>query len=256
MAVEAREPLTPALTAGRRAFADLFLISFVILFLELACIRWFGSTVMFLTFFTNIVLMACFLGMSVGCLAASRRGRLIAGVIPLTLAAVLLAGATLWLCYRTNRVAVDVGSQAAPQQIYFGTENYAGDPTRFHVPIEAVAGSFFVLIALIFTGLGQALGRAFDAIPDRVAAYSTNVLGSLAGIVAFGAASWLQTTPVLWFGVGLAVVLHLVGRRSWVQVGGAIAALAVVGVTASYAGPGVGVFWSPYYKITYTPWDG
>ena len=54
-------------------FADLFLISFLILFFELACIRWFGSTVIFLTFFTNIVLMACFLGMSVGCLAASRR---------------------------------------------------------------------------------------------------------------------------------------------------------------------------------------
>jgi hypothetical protein len=59
-----------------RPLGRLFLISFVILFLELACIRWFGSTVVFLTFFTNLVLMACFLGMSVGCLAASPpRGR-------------------------------------------------------------------------------------------------------------------------------------------------------------------------------------
>ena len=49
---------------------ELFLISFLILFFELACIRWFGSTVVFLTFFTNIVLMACFLGMTVGLLAA------------------------------------------------------------------------------------------------------------------------------------------------------------------------------------------
>ena len=49
---------------------DLFLISLLILFLELACIRWFPAHVLFLTFFTNTVLLACFVGMSVGCLAA------------------------------------------------------------------------------------------------------------------------------------------------------------------------------------------
>jgi len=49
---------------------ELFLISLVILFLELACIRWFPAHVLYLTFFTNVVLLASFLGMSVGCLAA------------------------------------------------------------------------------------------------------------------------------------------------------------------------------------------
>ena len=79
----------------RRAGAigrDLFLISFLILFFELACIRWFGSTVIFLTFFTNIVLMACFLGVSVGCLAAARRRPdRPAVILPLALLAVVLA---------------------------------------------------------------------------------------------------------------------------------------------------------------------
>src|SRR5438874_13336151 len=55
-----------------RARADLFLISVLILFLELACIRWFPAHVLYLTFFTNVVLLASFLGMSVGCLAAGR----------------------------------------------------------------------------------------------------------------------------------------------------------------------------------------
>ncbi len=81
------EPSAPP----RRVHVDLFLISFVILFFELACIRWFGSTVIFLTFFTNLVLMACFLGMSVGCLAASRRADFIRAVLPLALLAVDLA---------------------------------------------------------------------------------------------------------------------------------------------------------------------
>src|SRR6266496_5254580 len=56
----------------RRFGFNLFLVGFLILFLELACIRWFSATVIFLPFFTNIVLIACFLGMSCGCLAARR----------------------------------------------------------------------------------------------------------------------------------------------------------------------------------------
>ncbi len=61
-----REALSPS-----RASCELFLISLLMLFLELACIRWFPAHVLFLTFFTNTVLLACFLGMSVGCLAAN-----------------------------------------------------------------------------------------------------------------------------------------------------------------------------------------
>src|SRR3989442_8033725 len=52
---------------------ELFLISFLILFLELAAIRWFPAHALYLTFFTNVVLLACFLGISVGCLGASHR---------------------------------------------------------------------------------------------------------------------------------------------------------------------------------------
>src|SRR3954469_21107519 len=101
-----------------RPYVDLFLISFVILFFELACIRWFGSTVVFLTFFTNIVLMACVLGMTVGCLSASRRWNYVDSLIPLTLLAVLLAQGMLW-AYHQHRVAISVGNnQASPQQVY------------------------------------------------------------------------------------------------------------------------------------------
>src|ERR1700704_6937576 len=49
---------------------NLFLTGFLVLFLELACIRWFAANVIFLQFFTNVILLACFLGMSCGCMAA------------------------------------------------------------------------------------------------------------------------------------------------------------------------------------------
>src|SRR2546427_12134361 len=101
----------------RRAYLDLFLISFLILFFELACIRWFAGSVVFLTFFTNIVLMACFLGMSVGCLAASRRINFVRAVIPLTLLAVVLAVATLLAFHNFSHVTIDVGGPRSPQLI-------------------------------------------------------------------------------------------------------------------------------------------
>ena len=56
-----------------RTRIDLFVASVLVLFLELACIRWFPAHVLFLTFFTNVMLLASFLGISVGCLAARRR---------------------------------------------------------------------------------------------------------------------------------------------------------------------------------------
>ena len=55
-------------SAAMRSRTDVFLISLLLLFLELACIRWFPSHVLYLTFFTNTVLLAAFLGMSLGCL--------------------------------------------------------------------------------------------------------------------------------------------------------------------------------------------
>src|SRR6202142_1557101 len=62
----------PAHGARQQAF-DLFLVGFLVLFLELACIRWFAANVIFLQFFTNVVMLACFLGMSCGCMAARQK---------------------------------------------------------------------------------------------------------------------------------------------------------------------------------------
>src|SRR6266487_2871406 len=89
-----------AIAPARQPYLDLFLISFLILFFELACIRWFGSTVVFLTFFTNIVLLACFLGMSIGLLTATRRQDFIRWVLPLTFFSIAAATVTFNLYIR------------------------------------------------------------------------------------------------------------------------------------------------------------
>ncbi|HEX3355716.1 MAG TPA: hypothetical protein VHS31_01950 [Tepidisphaeraceae bacterium] len=247
-------PLQPA--KPPRPYLDLLLISFLILFFELACIRFFGSTVVFLTFFTNIVLLACFLGMSIGCITATRKTDFIDAVLPLTFITAMLA-LTVFVEYKNHgKLIIDVGNQSSPQLIYFGTEYRPKDPSTFVVPIEVVAGIFFALISLIFVGLGQVMGRAFDAIDNRIGAYTTNVFGSLLGIVGFFAASWYRTSPHVWFLVCIAITLYFVKRWTPLQVVSQIGALFIVALVAYGATEPGRILWSPYYKILYAAKEG
>src|SRR5206468_5754310 len=106
---------------ARQARVDLFLISLLILFLELSCIRWFPAHVLFLTFFTNTMLLACFLGMSVGCLAAGRRRDYLVWT-PLLLAVALALALLVDAERRRLDSVVDVGHQASPQLVFFGVD--------------------------------------------------------------------------------------------------------------------------------------
>src|SRR5437867_1166107 len=82
----------PTISPFREGF-ELFVISLLILFLELACIRWFPAHVLYLTFFTNMVLLACFMGMSVGCLAANHGRNYLKWTPPLLAVALVAAHA-------------------------------------------------------------------------------------------------------------------------------------------------------------------
>src|SRR5258705_1376304 len=177
---------------------ELILVSLIILFLELACIRWFPAHVLYLTFFTNVVLLASFLGMSVGCLAANRDRNYLAWT-PLLLVIALAAAKAIEISSSSFLNFVDVGNQASPQQLYFGTEYHSQDLSRYAIPVEALCGFFFIVIALAFLGPGQELGRALKRWPSRVQAYTLNIAGSIVGIVLFAACSWLEMRAFWWF---------------------------------------------------------
>src|SRR6059036_2952290 len=51
----------------------IFLVSFSMLFFELLCIRWVPSYVRYLSYFNNFILLASFLGIGLGMLAARRQ---------------------------------------------------------------------------------------------------------------------------------------------------------------------------------------
>lgn len=246
----------------KRAKWDLFLISLLILFFELACIRWFPSHVLYLTFFTNIVLLAAFLGMSVGCLGAKLPWRMIRWTPLLTLGVVLLAFGFEDALGRF----IQVGEQSQPELVYFGTELHAKDLRQFAVPVEVVGGGFFLLITILFVGPGQELGRALNQVPNRVQAYTINIFGSIIGIVLFAVFSLLHLSPIFWF-LPVVVLLGYFLKDELKLTPGSIAlklaplmALPLVAdvhllleQVPSVAKTNRVQYWSPYYRIDYRP---
>lgn len=249
---------------------ELFLISLIILFLELAAIRWFPAHVLYLTFFTNVVLLASFLGMSVGCLAAGHRRNYLIWT-PLLLVLALAAAHAVEISSGSFARFVDVGNQASPQQVYFGAEYHSQDLSRYAIPVEVVCGFFFVVIALAFLGPGQQLGRALRRWPNRVQAYTLNIAGSIVGIALFAACSWLEIPAFGWFllaAVGLGYFYFISPARRFPRRllgwGSFTAVLLVLVVWLAAFSPvhdrssgrqETQQFWSPYYRIDFQPAD-
>jgi len=204
-----------------------------------------------LQFFTNVVLLASFLGMSCGCLAARQRFNWM-WWFPLIAAGTFAAArVTMFLYFSWKGLAVDVGHQASPQEVFFGTEYRNPDLAQFVIPIEWIAGLFFLLIALMFVGLGQVLGRAFDAFPDRIKGYSLNIGGSLAGIVVFSAISFLQAPPAVWLAIialGAGYLLYQEGALTPVR-GAALLLVVTFAALPTQLSRGHETRWSPYYAV-------
>ncbi len=240
--------------SDRRQGLTLFLVGFLVLFLELACIRWFATSVIFLQFFTNIILLASFLGMSCGCLAARQQRDWLGCFPPIALLTVVGALGVYVIYTRWSAVAIDVGHQASPQEVFFGTEYRNPDVATFVVPIETLMAVFFVLVSFMFVGLGQVLGRAFDAYPDRVRGYTLNIGGSLVGIVAFSAVSFAGTPPIVWFLIscaGIAFLLHQARSLTWIRGGALVLLLIAIALPTLRTKETNVVRWSPYYSIDF-----
>jgi spermidine synthase len=249
----------------------LFLISLLVLFLELACIRWFPAHVLYLTFFSNAMLLASFLGMSLGCLVADRARNYITLTAPLLFVA-MLAAQLIGARRDALQTVLRVGDSLAPQLVFFGTEYAAEDPTRFVIPMEVLAGFFFLVVALVMIGPGQELGRAFNRLPDRLRAYSLNIAGSLTGIVLFAACASWELSPVWWFAAVVLALGYFVfaaapdrdRNERWPLLPWVVPCLIGIVVLASKTsgtvidrGERIGEhLWSPYYRVDYDAAQG
>jgi SAM-dependent methyltransferase len=211
-----------------------------------------SAYVVFLQFFTNIVLLASFLGMSCGCLAARRSHDWLGDFPFIALAGVAAAIAITGVYHYWSGLVIDVGSQASPQEVFFGTESRDPDVGEFVLPIELVAATFFLIVAFMFVGLGQVLGRSFDASANRLAGYAWNIGGSVAGIVSFSALSFAQVSPGWWFLIACSGVAYFLQQGGGLTLLRALALVALVMGTAvpvDWVYPAFESRWSPYYQV-------
>jgi SAM-dependent methyltransferase len=217
-----------------------FLASFLVLFLEIALIRWMPAYIRLLAYFSNFILLASFLGIGVGCLLAPARARLFLW-FPAVMTAVVGAVHLLRL-----EVAVPTAGS-----IYFSSgtaDDVVVVETTMLLPL------LFVIVAALFATLAQRMGREMAALPP-LRGYTVNIAGSLAGVVMFALISWLELPPGVWFAMGFAAALPLMftAERGHVAPGKPIVAVNVLLLLVSLGlvhAMARGAFWSPYYKIT------
>jgi hypothetical protein len=209
--------------------ARLVCASGLMLFVELALIRWTSSNNLYLVHMTNFVLLASFLGIGLGFLRAGS-GRDLFPLAPVLLAA--LVGFVLAFPVRTG-----TGHDGQWELVgLFGTPP---------VPRTLSLGVIFLLTVGALMAVAQEVARTFATFPP-LEAYRLDILGSLSGIAGFAALSFLRLPPLGW-GIVAAVLLAVllgVRVRHWYVVG----ALAVV-VAVLAAESTLGSFqWSPYFK--------
>lgn len=206
----------------------LVLASFLMLFVELALIRWTSANNLYLVHLTNFVLLASFLGIGLGFLRAGRRRSLFPWA-PVFLT--LLVGFVL----------------AFPIQTGIRNDYWAlvGLNDTAPLPRWISLSVIFLLTVATLASIAEEVARTFARF-EPLTAYRLDVLGSIAGIVLFAGVSFLRLPPLAWALVGAAAFVVLLGRRArWIPAAGVAAVVVLLGIQ-TVAG---GFLWSPYYKV-------
>ncbi len=216
----------PALSGRFR----LLLLSFLMLFTELALIRWTGAKIIFLSYYSNFVLLGSFLGIGIGFLRARSRVNLFPWA-PVALAA---------LVFFVLRFPVQVANASSSSLLFFSSLKTTGLPTWQTLPV------IFLAVAAVMAMIGEGVARTFAQFPP-LEAYRLDIIGSIAGTVAFSALSFANAKPFVWAAVIAAVLAALYGARiGLIQAAAVVCFLVMLGMQSF----GSADIWSPYYRIS------
>lgn len=210
------------------------LISGTILTIELAFIRVIPAEVKAVSYFTNLILIAAFFGLGLGCIL--QKGRSLRWFLPGGFCAVSLF-------VLLGRGIVTYGGS---ESVHFWLQDSAPEGVAMRLPLFPAAMLAFVAAALPFLAFGQQLSQVMDRFP-RLTAYGWDIAGSLIGTIAFSLGSWLEVPPYVWppIAAGLWARFLVPGARFKIAVmlsGAFFLALAFSSLPSR---------WSPYYYIQY-----
>lgn len=232
----------------------LVIVSVLGLFLELLMIRWISSEIRIFAYFKNLVLVACFLGFGLGCYLCRRKINVLATVVPLVALSLLIK-----LPWQTLRDLV----RQLPDRLGAFTDVHVWGVPSVSFSAATLGGliaavlivvPLFALTALTFVPIGQLIAWYLEHAANGTSAYTVNVLASLGGILLYTGICLLYQPPAVWFLVAGILLVLVVWRIPILR------ATAVAGVAACIALACIGqggnstTFWSPYQKLTVTPW--
>jgi SAM-dependent methyltransferase len=213
----------------REAIIRLVGASALMLFLELALIRWLGANVVHLSYFSNFVLLGSFLGIGAGFLISRKSW----SIWPVSLPVLTI------LVFGVLKFPVTI-ERTGSDMIYFTSLAVSGPPAWLALPL------LFILAAIILAGPAELVGRCFAKLRP-LTAYRYDLIGSLLGIVTFTILSFLNAPSVVWGVVAAACYLGLAAPKRRLVTAAWIVAL-LYALTLETMTPGVS--WSPYYKVT------
>ena len=233
----------------------LFLVSFVSLFLELALIRWVSTEIRIFAYVNNLVLLACFLGLGLGCTLPQPRASLTAtalslgaliGLISLPLA-IPLHGA-LRHPLRDTPIMLSAFTDMHIWHRYWSTNLW--------LDIAIGLGStalVFGLIALAFIPLGRMTAGLLEGSANRITAYSVNVAAGLLGIWTLNALSCWWLPPWVWFAVAAVGLWLLIPPSTMPRVSLGLLGLAIGYLALSPRLAKRPIIWSSYQKLEIIP---
>jgi hypothetical protein len=221
----------------------LFLISFVMLFLEILLIRWISTEVRIFAYVSNLVLLACFLGMGIGCYFSRKKESILFSFG-------LLAIIALAAQSDTFKQITGLLSGFSDSVIW----EHSLRESNLLPALQGVGLTLFLFLMVLgaFIPLGQILGRFLDQHPRVIEGYSVNIVASLIGVWAFNLFSLYYTKPWMWFSFSLLVLWYFIprSRNSYILAGTSFAFILLV---TGLSQPHLITLWSPYQKLDVFP---
>ncbi len=239
---------------------ELFLLSFLTLFLEVTLIRWISTEIRIFAYFNNLVLLACFLGIGWGCFFPDEKPNL--SITALLLAA-LLAMVKLPIMITVDNSKVHL-FRDIPLLLSTFTDSViwyeAGLRATFSKTLLGIAATLavFFIILFIFIPLGQRLGYFLDRYKDTVKAYSINIGASFLGVWALALLSFIYSPPRVWFILISAMLFAMALLRAENRRNNLLAILIcllfiIPTIVLEKKSDKIQTVWSPYQKLSISP---
>ena len=236
-----------------KSLIELFTISFLFLFLEIALIRWISGYVKIVAYYTNVVLISAFLGAGIGLLIKNRK---YVNYFPLIILILISTGFT----YQIGTFVFFSSSDTTIQEVQESVK--VAQSKSFLARLLIPEGEFlwntsnfliyvvpiiFFLSTLVFIPIGQILGEKLNAF-SPLKAYTIDISGSLTGILALSALSYFSVQPFWWFLTAFFIYTYFLKEIKYKIIGITLFSVSLVLVLLL----GLNTIWSPYYKIILT----